>query len=94
MTAHHPILKDNVLSKPAPTRVEVEQQVQEAVARYTEQIFQLRRADALDTERLEQLREGLAVCLADQEALQDADEEQLAELAARYAARLKELDGQ
>lgn len=82
------------MSKPAPTRVEVEQQVQQAIARYTEQMFQLRRADELDAERLEQLREGLAGCLADQEALQDADEKQLAELAARYAARLKELGGQ
>lgn len=94
MTAHHPTLKETILSKPAPTRVEVEQQVQEVSTWYSEQILEERRAGALNSERLHQLREGLAACLADREALQDADEEQLADIAARYAARLKELGGQ
>ncbi|MFD0287640.1 hypothetical protein [Streptomyces lutosisoli] len=82
------------MSEPRPTRVEVEQQVQEVSAWYSEQIFQERRSGTPDAERLKVLRDRLAACIADQEALQDANEEQVAELAARYAARLKELGGQ
>lgn len=82
------------MSKPAPTRVEVEQQVQEVSSWYSEQILEERRAGTPDAERLQKLRDGLAACVADQKALQDADARQLTELAARYAARLKELGGQ
>jgi hypothetical protein len=41
------------------------------------------------------LKEGLAQCAADQQALQDdPDEDKVAEIAARYAALRKELEGE
>ncbi|MFI6658190.1 hypothetical protein ACIBL8_22005 [Streptomyces sp. NPDC050523] len=80
--------------QPATTRVAVEQQVQEVSAWYSEQILLERRSGTPDAERVKALRDGLAACIADREALQDADEQQLADLSARYAARLKELEGQ
>ncbi|NUK23493.1 hypothetical protein [Streptomyces lunaelactis] len=81
------------MSEPA-TPEEVEQQVQEVNAWYAEQILEERRAGSPDPERLKTLKEGLAACAADRQALQDADEDVVAEIAARYAARLKELGGQ
>jgi cytochrome c553 len=72
----------------------VEQLVQEVSAWYAEQIITERRAGAPDAERLQDLKEQLAACAADQQALQDADDDQVAEIAARYAARVKELRGQ
>ena len=56
-----------------------------------EQIIQERRQPAPDPERLKALQEELAVCAADREALQDADEDEVAAIAARYAARVKAL---
>ncbi|WP_314223580.1 hypothetical protein [Streptomyces zaehneri] len=72
----------------------VEQLVQEVSAWYAEQIIKERRAGAPDASRLKTLKEELAACAADQQALQDADEEEVAEIASRYAARVKELEGQ
>lgn len=72
----------------------VEQLVQEVSTWYSEQLIQERRAGSPDAERLQALRDGLAACAADQHALQDADENEVAEIAARYAARIKELKGQ
>ncbi|WP_052499815.1 hypothetical protein [Streptomyces vietnamensis] len=73
------------------TPEEVEQQVLEINAWYAEQLMAERRAGTPDPERLKALKEGLAACAADRQALQDADEEEVAEIAARYAARAKEL---
>ncbi|MGW2748090.1 hypothetical protein [Streptomyces sp. NPDC001450] len=71
----------------------VEQLVQEVSAWYAEQIIKERRAGA-DAERLQTLKDQLAACAADQQTLEDADEEEVAEIASRYAARAKELKGQ
>ncbi|MFB8441215.1 hypothetical protein ACFC7A_19435 [Streptomyces niveus] len=68
--------------------------VREVKRWYAEELIKERRAAAPDTARLETLKEGLAACAADQEALRDADEEQVAGIEARYAARMKELKGQ
>ncbi|MGW8767841.1 hypothetical protein ACWGN5_35755 [Streptomyces sp. NPDC055815] len=73
------------------TPEEVEQQVQEVNSWYAEQLMAERRAGTPDPERLKVLKEGLAACAADRQALQDADAEEVAEIAARYAARVKEL---
>jgi hypothetical protein len=86
-------MKDTVLSEPVPLE-EVEQLVQEVSSWYSEQLILDRRAGSPDTERLKLLRDGLAACAADQQALQDADEHQVAEIADRYAARVKDLKGQ
>ncbi|MFE2693733.1 hypothetical protein [Streptomyces mirabilis] len=72
----------------------VEQLVQEVSAWYSAQLIQERRAGSPYPERLKLLRDGLAACAADQQALHDADENEVAEIAARYAARMKELRGQ
>lgn len=72
----------------------VEQLVQEVSTWYSEQLVKERRAGSADAERLKLLRDQLAACAADQQALQDADENEVAEIAARYAARMKELKGQ
>ncbi|WP_330294104.1 hypothetical protein [Streptomyces sp. NBC_00576] len=69
----------------------VEQLIQEVSTWYAEQLIQERRAGVPDAARLQVLRDGLAACVADQHALQDADETEVAEIAARYAARMKEL---
>ncbi|MFJ2833588.1 hypothetical protein ACIPC1_39625 [Streptomyces sp. NPDC087263] len=82
------------MSEPTPTRVEVEEQVQEVSARYSEQLLLERRVGAPDAERMKLLRDGLAECAADLASLPDADAAQLKEIAARYAARLKEFRGQ
>ncbi|MFM9812834.1 hypothetical protein ACKI16_30505 [Streptomyces scabiei] len=72
----------------------VEQLVQEVSAWYAEQIIKERRAGAPDAGRLKTLQDELAACAADQQALQDADEKEVAEIASRYAARVRELKGQ
>lgn len=72
----------------------VERLVQQVSSRYVEQIFQERRAPTPDPERLKVLQEALEACAADREALQDADEDEVAEIAARYAARARELNGE
>lgn len=69
----------------------VERLIRQVSTRYAEQIVNERRAAAPDPERLKALQEELAACAADQEALQDADEEEVAKIAARYAARAREL---
>ncbi|NUK12521.1 hypothetical protein HRW18_32020 [Streptomyces lunaelactis] len=71
-----------------------EQLVQEVSTWYAEQIIKERRAAVPDTERLTALKEELAACAADQQALQDAGPEEVAEIAARYAAHAKELGSQ
>ncbi|WP_424893312.1 hypothetical protein [Streptomyces sp. XH2] len=71
-----------------------EQLVQDVSTWYAEQLMKERRATVPDVGRLESLKEGLAVCAADREALQDAEPEEVAEIAARYAARARELGGQ
>ncbi|MEU5632214.1 hypothetical protein ACH47C_23895 [Streptomyces rishiriensis] len=72
----------------------VEQLVQEVSTWYSEQLIQERRAGSPDADRLQRLRDLLAACAADLRALQDADDNEVAEIAARYAARMKELKGQ
>lgn len=72
----------------------VEQLVQEVSTWYTQEIIKERRAGVPDPARLKDLQDQLAACAADQQALQDADEEEIVEIAARYAARSKELKGQ
>ncbi|MFF3505351.1 hypothetical protein [Streptomyces sp. NPDC003247] len=72
----------------------VELVIQEVVSWCAEQIIQERRTAAPDPERLKALQEELAVCAADREALQDADEDEVAEIAARYAARVKTLQSE
>lgn len=72
----------------------VEQLVQEVSSWYSEQLIMERRAGSPDAERLKLLRDGLAACAADQHALQDADANEVAEIAARYAARMKKFKGQ
>ncbi|MFJ8982654.1 hypothetical protein [Streptomyces sp. NPDC102282] len=71
----------------------VEQLVQEVTSWYAEQIIAERRTGGPDSDRLQDLKEQLAACAADRQALQDADGDQVDEIAARYAARLKELKG-
>lgn len=43
---------------------------------------------------LQALKEGLAVCAADLETLQDGGSAEAAEIGARYAALAQELEGQ
>ncbi|WP_329625957.1 hypothetical protein OG357_38635 (plasmid) [Streptomyces sp. NBC_01255] len=52
------------------------------------------RAAGPDPERLKTLQEGSVACAVDLETLLDAGPEEVAEIAARYAARSKELGGQ
>ncbi|MFI1502576.1 hypothetical protein [Streptomyces platensis] len=74
---------------------EAAEQLVEAVSSLcAEQIIIERRAAAPDQERLNALKEQLAACAADREALQEAGPEEVAEIAARYAARARELGGQ
>ncbi|MFE4540263.1 hypothetical protein ACFRKB_35220 [Streptomyces scopuliridis] len=71
-----------------------EQLVQDVSNWYAEQIMKEQRAPGPASERLKTLREELAMCAADLQALQDAGPEEVAEIAARYAARSQELGGQ
>ncbi|MEU9062421.1 hypothetical protein AB0D13_27030 [Streptomyces sp. NPDC048430] len=71
----------------------VEQLIEEVTARYAEQIIAERRAHT-DPERLQDLKNKLETCAADRQALQDADHDEVAEIAARYTARLKEFKDQ
>ncbi|MCF3143799.1 hypothetical protein [Streptomyces platensis] len=70
-----------------------EQLVDDVSTLYAEQIVTERRAAVPDPERLKILKEQLAACAADREALQDAGPQEVAEIAARYAARARELGG-
>jgi hypothetical protein len=68
--------------------------VREINAWYAEQLILERRAPVPDAERIKLLRDGLAISVADQRALDDADGEQVDEIASRYAALRKEFKGQ
>lgn len=69
-----------------------EQFVQDVSRWYAEQIMQEQRSGP-DPERIRTLKEGLAACAADLEALEDSGSEEVAQIAARYAARAAELNG-
>ncbi|MEV8529253.1 hypothetical protein AB0451_34785 [Streptomyces sp. NPDC052000] len=73
---------------------DAEQLVQDVSTWYAEQIMKERRATVPDPERLAALKEELAACAADRAALQGAGPEEVEKIAARYAARAKELDVQ
>ncbi|MGW7441274.1 hypothetical protein [Streptomyces sp. NPDC054849] len=60
---------------------------------YAEQIRKEQQSGA-DPERLKTLKDGMAVCVADLEALRDGGPEEAAEIGARYAVRAQELEGQ
>ncbi|MFJ3637543.1 hypothetical protein [Streptomyces sp. NPDC090112] len=60
---------------------------------YAEQIRNEQRSGT-DPERLKSLKDGLAACATDLEALQDGGPVEAAEIGARYAARAQELEGQ
>ncbi|MEU1185206.1 hypothetical protein ABZ464_47895 [Streptomyces sp. NPDC005820] len=65
--------------------------VREVVGWYNAEIVAARRATVPDDERLETLKAGREAALADQAQLATADPEEAAQIAAVYAARLKEL---
>ncbi|WP_327372290.1 hypothetical protein [Streptomyces sp. NBC_01217] len=71
-----------------------EQLVKKVGLWYSEQIMKEQRAAGPAPERLKTLQEGLAACAVDLETLLDASPEEVAEIAARYAARSQELGGQ
>lgn len=71
-----------------------EQLVKKVSLWYAEQIMKEQRAAGPDPERLKTLQEGSVACAVDLETLLDAGPEEVAEIAARYAARSKELGGQ
>jgi hypothetical protein len=73
---------------------DAEQLVQNVSNWYAQQIIKERRAAVPDPERLKALKDGLAQCAADQQALVDAEPNEMTEIAARYAARAKELGDQ
>ncbi|MGW8780222.1 hypothetical protein ACWGNM_19490 [Streptomyces sp. NPDC055796] len=60
---------------------------------YAEQIRKEQQSGA-SPERLKTLKDGMAVCAADLEALRDGGPEEAAEIGARYAVRAQELEGQ
>lgn len=73
---------------------DAEQLVQKVSHWYSIQIIEERRAAVPDPERLKVLRDGLAQCAADQQALAVGEPDEVAEISARYAARVRELGGQ
>ncbi|MEU9072377.1 hypothetical protein AB0D60_36510 [Streptomyces sp. NPDC048306] len=70
-----------------------ERLVQAVSSWYAEEIMKERRAGTPDADRMAELKRQLALCGADQQALQDAGPEETAEIAARYAALARELEG-
>ncbi|MGP3691076.1 hypothetical protein ACTVZO_41495 [Streptomyces sp. IBSNAI002] len=72
----------------------VEQLVQDVSNSYAEEIRKERDSAGPNSERLKTLKEELAVCGADLLALEYASADEVAEIAARYAARSQELGGQ
>ncbi|MGW7313145.1 hypothetical protein [Streptomyces sp. NPDC054865] len=68
-----------------------EQAVHDVISWYTEQIRKRQRSGE-GPEVLQALKEGLAVCAADLETLQEGGEEASA-IGARYAALAQELEG-
>ncbi|WP_309226126.1 hypothetical protein [Streptomyces lunaelactis] len=68
-----------------------EDAVQEVVNWYNTQILAERNAPVPDEERIEELKAGREAALADGAQLATADPEEADQIAAAYAARLKEL---
>ncbi|MFB7506973.1 hypothetical protein [Streptomyces broussonetiae] len=68
-----------------------EDAVQEVANWYIAQIITERRAAVPDEERIEQLKAGREAALADRVQLATAGTEEASQIAAGYAARLKEL---
>ncbi|MFI0219078.1 hypothetical protein [Streptomyces lydicus] len=69
------------------------EQVGLVAAWYAEQLMSERRAGA-DEDRMDQLKAEQLTVLADQRALEDAEPEEVARIAALYRARYNELTGQ
>ncbi|MDX3523744.1 hypothetical protein [Streptomyces scabiei] len=69
-----------------------EDAVQEVVNWYNTHIITERRAPVPDEERIEELKAGRQAALADQAQLATADPEEAEQIAAVYAARLRELN--
>ncbi|MCQ8772097.1 hypothetical protein [Streptomyces telluris] len=65
--------------------------VRDVVSWYNAQIASERRSPVPDEERVEQFKAGRQAALDDQARLEAADPQQTAQIAAVYAARLKEL---
>ncbi|GHC44897.1 hypothetical protein [Streptomyces cinnamoneus] len=61
------------------------------IAWYSREILAERRSPAPDTARMEQLIAEHRECMQDQARLEEAGGEEMAQLNARYAARLEEL---
>ncbi|WP_461033887.1 hypothetical protein [Streptomyces mayteni] len=70
---------------------EVQQAVVQVIAWYTQEILAERRRPTPDEARIERLTVEQQACLADRDALEDGDDQEVARLAAIYAARLKAL---
>ncbi|MEU4499232.1 hypothetical protein AB0F96_38740 [Streptomyces sp. NPDC023998] len=66
--------------------------VRDVVLWYNTQLAAERRAPMPDEERIEELKQARQAALADQAQLATADPEEAAQIAAIYAARLKELN--
>ncbi|MDI3408367.1 hypothetical protein [Streptomyces cavernicola] len=76
-----------------PTAAEALQQVEGVIAHLSEQMREARASG--DSDRLEQLKAEYGQALADRSDLQEGDGgEESEQIAARYAARLKELGGE
>ncbi|WP_239567513.1 hypothetical protein [Streptomyces sp. G44] len=75
-------------------RQAAEKLVQQVSTWYSQQIIAERRAPAPDAQRLKHLTDLLAACAADRQALEDAEADEIDAIAARYAARAKEFEGQ
>ncbi|MEV6048782.1 hypothetical protein [Streptomyces xanthochromogenes] len=69
----------------------VQRTAQDVINAYAKQLMEERSAPRPDTERVEWLKAELAVCGADLQALDDADPDEVDEIAARYAARAQAL---
>ncbi|MFB7747324.1 hypothetical protein [Streptomyces sp. NPDC056132] len=72
----------------------VQQTAQDVINAYTTQLMKERSAPVPDAARVEWLKAELAACGADLQALDDADPDEVDEIAARYAARAQALNGQ
>lgn len=66
--------------------------VRDVVLWYNTQLAAERRAPVPDEDRIEELKQAREAALADQAQLATADPEEAAQIAAVYAARLKELN--
>ncbi|MEJ8639935.1 hypothetical protein [Streptomyces sp. MS2.AVA.5] len=65
--------------------------VRDVVTWYNTQLATERRSPVPDEDRIEELKVGRQAALDDQQRLGTADPQETARIAARYAARLKEL---